>query len=371
MRHLKWTQAFFAERLNGDTFALAAERPRVIKLRRPLAFYQGLDKHEELTYFAGELLDHFKVSRFDCRQTFCCLVMNAKEDWPTGTAGSLNGGINRGSGLLEVSSFALDKLPNFQSTLCHEIAHTVGLPHVNAYGYDMKTNRSVMSYNKMHWTNWFEDSKTPAKLIPEDVRALALADSVFPNSVFDWKQDVPTGYMLFPRVMALGPMTIPGHPDYGPIFTTPSGEDSGSKVGNLNGRFILPNEGPGVTFSVANMWDSARQPDGKIILNMEFPEPVTLTKIVIHSEHSGQYNRAAHVLIETIDGANSERVADSAITSADADIEFAQATGRVWRLTMQAGQSGKICLRGLQFFNSEQPVFPPPVPYDWQEAAAR
>lgn len=160
MKHLKWTQRYFAERLNGDTFQLATEQPTIVRLRRPLSFYKGLKKGEAATYWTAELLDHFKLNRFDCPYTFCCLVMNPRERWPIGGGRSINGGINRGGGMLVMSSFPLDKLPNFQSTLRHEIAHTVGLPHVDVYGYDMKTTRSLMAYNTMHQTNRFRESKT-------------------------------------------------------------------------------------------------------------------------------------------------------------------------------------------------------------------
>jgi len=370
-RHVKWTRSFFAERLNGDTFALHTEKSEVIRLRRPLSFYKALKKGEAATHMAAELLDHFKVSRFECPYTFCCLVMNSQERWPIGGGRTLNGGINRGGGLLVISSFALDRIPNFQSTLRHEIAHTVGLPHVDVYGYDMSTTRSVMAYNNSHHTNRFQESKTPAKLIPEDVRALALADNVFPNTRFDWKHDAPDGYMMFPRVITLGPMAIPGHPDYGPKFSTPSGEDNVSNVSNLNRRFILRSEGPGVTFDDRNMWVSTKQADGKVVLEIEFPESVTLTKVLVHSQHSGQYNGAERVSVATVEGTNSEQVAAGPLTSADAEIQFPRTAAREWRLTFDAGQSGKVCLRGLQFFDGEQALFPPPVPYHWEEAAAR
>ena len=356
MKHLIWTQRYFAERLNGDTFRLASEQPTIVTLRRPLSFYKGLKKGEAATYWTAELLDHFKLNRFDCPYTFCCLVMNPEERWPIGGGRSINGGINRGGGMLVMSSFALDKLPNFQSTLRHEIAHTVGLPHVDVYGYDMKTTRSLMAYNTMHQTNRFRESKTPARLIPEDVRALALADSVFPNTRFDVKTDLPSGYELFPRVITLPAMKIPGRPDYGPTFSTPSGEDSGSRITNLNQRFIPSSEGPGVTFDKRNMWASKKQPSGKVVVNVEFPFEVTLTSFKIHSEHSGQYNRASALACRRSVGGASRTVADSPLTDADDQVDFSAATSQLWRLTLQAGKSGKVCLRGLQFFNGQSAI---------------
>ena len=46
-----------------------------------------------------------------------------------------------------ISSFALTRTPNVQSTTQHEIGHAFGLMHVNAYGIDMKSGDSIMSYN--------------------------------------------------------------------------------------------------------------------------------------------------------------------------------------------------------------------------------
>ena len=61
---------------------------------------------------------------------------------------------------------ALDRAPNFQSTLRHELGHAFGLVHVDVYKYDMKTNRSVMAYNSAHRTNRFQESRTPAPTHP-------------------------------------------------------------------------------------------------------------------------------------------------------------------------------------------------------------
>lgn len=240
MRHLKWSQAFFkAKLLQGDTFGLAKSTPDVIRLKRPLSFYKSLPKAEAALHWAAALLDHYQVSRFRCPYTFCCVVVNPRERWPIGGGRTLNGGINRGGGLMVMSSFAIDRMPNGQSTLRHEIAHTCGLPHVDVYGYDMATSHSVMAYNNRHRTKGFQDSATPAELIPEDLRALSFADRVFSKFRFSPTRDLPAGYTLSPRVVTLGAMKIPGHPDYGPVFTTPSGKVNGSQVTNLNDREIL------------------------------------------------------------------------------------------------------------------------------------
>jgi hypothetical protein len=368
MQHLKLAQEFFKNRLSqSGTFELAKDVPDVVQLQRPLSFYRSLDKAEPAQHWAAELLDHYKVSRFQCPYTFCCLVMNPDDRWPVGGGRTLNGGINRGGGLMVMSSFAFDRMPNGQSTLRHEIAHTCGLPHVDSYGYDMTTSHSVMAYNTRHQTKGFRDSATPPELIPEDLRAISLANQVFPMFRFVAKRDLPAGYELSPRVMTLGAMEIPGHPNYGPVFTTPSGELNGSKVTNLNRQEILPNVGPGVTYQQQFMWASGEQSSGRIVLDLNFPGEISLTRLLIHSEHSGKYNRAEGVQIETLNGNRNQLVAEKILSTADAEVEFDSQTSRMWRLTFTAGSSKRVCLRGLQFFHKDQPLFPPPVPYDWRE----
>lgn len=368
MRHLQLAQQFYKNRLSqSGTFELAKNAPDVIKLKRPLSFYRSLDKGESALHWAAELLDHYKVSRFQCPYTFCCLVMNPRDRWPVGGGRTLNGGINRGGGLMVMSSFAFDRMPNGQSTLRHEIAHTCGLPHVDVYGYDMAKSHSVMAYNTRHRTTGFRDSATPPELIPEDLRAISLASRVFPKFQFLAKRDLPSKYEMFPRVVTLGPMKIPGHPDYGPTFSTPSGEVNGSKVTNLNEREILPSVGPGVTYQQRFMWASAEQATGRAVLDLEFPGEVSLTRLLIHSEHSGKYNRAEGVRVEVLEENRHQLVAETPLARADAEVKFDATISKKWRLTFKAGSSKKVCLRGLQYFYKEQPLFPPPVPYNWSE----
>ena len=368
MRHLKWTQQFFKESLsNRDTFEFAKQTPDVVRLKRPLSYYKSLKKGESALHWTAELLEHYGVSRFRCPYTFCCILINPQERWPIAGGRTINGGFNRGGGFLVMSSFAITRLPNAQSTLRHEIAHTCGLPHVDVYGYDMGSSHSVMAYNNSHRTKWFHDSETRALFIPEDRRGLALAPQVFPNLKFSPEHDLPTEYKLFPRVISLGPMELPGHPNYGPVFSTPSGEDNGSKVANINRREILRSAGPGITFRQTHMWASKKQPDGQAVLNVTFPGEITLTRLLIHSEHSGKYNRASGVCVEARVGDEYRSVTEQLITSADATVEFEAVTASNWRLIFATGPSSKVCLRGLQYFNNDQQLLPPPVTYDWQE----
>lgn len=367
MRHMKWAQTWFRNGLSGrDTFELAKDVPDVIRLKKPIEFYKQLDKGQSACHFVSELLDHYGFSRFKCPYIFCLVVVNPSERWPIGGGRPINGGVNRGGGMLQISSFALDQIPNIQSTLRHEIAHACGLPHVEAYGCDMKTNPSVMAYNTSHRTNGFNEAKHPASLIPEDIRVLALNTRVFPKLKFDVAKDLPSEYRLFPQVPLIGPMKLPGHPDFDPILTTPSGEDNGSKVTFIN-REILPSTGPGVTFRARYMWASTKQPNRKVVLNLSFPAEIPLSSVMLHSQHSGKYNKAESVVIEARATEGFQLVESQRVEQADERVVFSQTTAQDWRFTFTTGPSQKICLRGIQYFLDETQVFPPWVPYRWRQ----
>jgi hypothetical protein len=288
-------------------------------------------------------------------------MMNPKDDFPSGGGRPLNGGYNTGGGIILLSSFALDKIPNFQSTLQHELGHSFGLPHVDVYGYSMKTNDSIMSYNRGHHTSGFTSSTTPGKMIPEDLRGLALNRRAFPNLRFDARRDVPSGYKIAERIVPLGPMTIPDHPL--PRVTTDSGETYGSKVTNIVQGVILPSKRTGgVTFDSKWMWQSAPTRTGWVAVEITFPYQVELTRVGVHSQHSGQYH-AARALRVSVEGENGlKRVGTEDLKSADAMVQLRAAVGQKWRFEFRAGPSGTVVLRGLQFFSGDGELFPPLVP---------
>src|SRR5262245_48304069 len=155
VKHLEWARTRYKELLRDqDTFAIAEEKPRVYQSSRALEFYRE-QPDGAAPHLVDELLTEWKLTRFNCPYVLCCIVMNPKDDFPVGGGRPLNGGINTGGGVIQLSTFAMDKMPNFQSTLQHELGHSFGLPHVDVYGYDMKSNDSFMSYNPKHHTNQF------------------------------------------------------------------------------------------------------------------------------------------------------------------------------------------------------------------------
>ncbi len=207
MRHLTWTQQRYREMLGGRaTFEIAGTQPIVYRAREASAFYRAQPEGAAPNY-VEELLAYTKHDRYSCPFVFLVLYVSPSQDFPTGGGRPLNGGYNTGGGVVILSSYALDRAENFQSTLEHEIGHSFGLPHVDVYGYSMDNCKSIMSYNRRHWTKGFRPSATPGVLIPEDLRGLALNQRVFPGLQFS-RADLPAGYRMA-GLVNLGPMSIP------------------------------------------------------------------------------------------------------------------------------------------------------------------
>jgi hypothetical protein len=367
MKHLKWSQDRYQEMLgNRDTFRIAKTMPDVYRAKKPLAFYKQLpataDGISYSSHFVGELLDHFGQNRFNCPYILLIVVMNPHEDFPVGGGRPCNGGFNRGCGLLNLSSYALDKIPNFQSTLQHELGHAFGLPHVDVYGYDMKTSPSIMSYNPAHHTDGFRASKSPGRLISEDIRGLALNRRCFADLRFDPANDAPEGQKLY-RVVWLGPMEIVGQPSYDIEVTTPSGSTFASKPINIVQRDIRPSKGPGVTYDAARMWQSDVASSGWVSLDVTFPVAVTLTKIGIYTQHSGQYHAAQRVRIQVESEGEFRDVVEQDLENVDAAVPMPATRGQRWRIHLRAGESKMVVVRGLRFSAASGGIFPPAVPY--------
>jgi hypothetical protein len=138
-RHLEVCRRRYAEMLGDrDGFRVAPGRPRVIRSRKTRAELHALPE-DAAPEIVATLLTEFNVNRYNCPYVFLAIVMNPEQDWPAGGGRPLNGGFNTGGGIVILSSRGLDASPHFQSTLQHELGHSFGLPHVDAYGYDMST----------------------------------------------------------------------------------------------------------------------------------------------------------------------------------------------------------------------------------------
>lgn len=208
MRHLEWSQRRYQKMLGGKhTFEIAG-RPVVYRAQHNLVWYRH-QPQEAAPHYVAELLRYFDVDRATCRSVYVIIVVNPRDKFPNGGGRPINGSFGKGGGAVALSTYALEKMPNFQSTLQHELGHSFGLPHVDVYGYSMDSSPSIMSYNKAHHTNGLDPSPTPGTLIPEDRRGLAMNQQVFPGLQFDPARDVPRNYKLWPKVVGLKPMVLP------------------------------------------------------------------------------------------------------------------------------------------------------------------
>jgi hypothetical protein len=360
--HLAWCQERYREMLNGrDTFTLQRGEALVHRSRTSVAELKAAPEMGA-PRITGELLDATRSNRFDCPYVFVAVVMNAGDNFPAGGGRPFNGGFNTGGGIVVVSSFALDKLPNFQSTLEHELGHAFGLPHIDVYGQSMQSSASIMSYNPAHHTRGMQPSPTPGTLEPEDVRGFSLNRRAFPKLAANRARDFPPGATR-PRAVPLGPMTIDGQPAYTIEIATDSGKTFGTKVSNLIQNRISPSAGG--DFDPNSMWQSGKSEGGVASVIVTFSFPVTLAAVGVHSEHSGTYNRADHVRVQAYKRDGFQTVADSPLRVTDAIVPLRdQSNAKIWRLTFHAANNKEVTLRGLQFFTRNGEIFPPPVPAD-------
>ena len=361
MEHLRLTRRRYHEMLGGrDTFALADEKAHVYDAEHDLAHYKTLPQNGAPQY-TSELLTQYHVSRFACPYVFVIVIVNPKGHFPNGGGRPINGGLSLGGGIVILSSYHLERPANLQSTLEHELGHSFGLLHVNAYGRNIRTNDSIMSYNRAHHSKGLELSKTPGILIPEDIRALALNGRVFRKLTVDPARDLPAGYTLAP-IRWLGPMQLPGQPANAVKATSTSPPDSKSRVTTIVQNHIRPNR-MDVKFDRRNMWVADADGAGWTRAEIEFPFPVTLSRMSIHSQICGITHEATAVRIEAKKGDAFKPVLEQPLSSANAQVAFGPATGQTWRLRFKAGSSGKVLIRGLRFFEGDEEIFPPFVPY--------
>jgi hypothetical protein len=204
--------------------------------------------------------------------------------------------------------------------------------------------------------------------MPEERRGLALNHRAFPGLSFDPRRDVPEGYTLA-ELAWIPPMNIPGQPAYPPLISTPSGEDFRSSVRAIVGGRILPSapaaEGGRPTFDGKLMWQSrpAGANGGWVVVEVVFPAAVTLTRVGVHSQHSGQYHAADALRVEVASAGGFVPVGETALESVDQVVPIPARTARSWRFGFHAADGNAVVLRGLRFFARKGEILPPIVPF--------
>ncbi len=138
-------------------------------------------------------------------------------------------------------------------------------------------------------------------------------------------------------------MEIPGHP--GVTVTTDDGAEFGSNVANIVQGQILPNVKTGViTYDKNTMWQSSKSNTGWVQLQITFPFAVELSRIVVHSQHSGEYHAAKAVRISVVGSSSRvQPIKEVALTSVDATVYFPKMKSNQWNIEFQAGESSKSC----------------------------
>lgn len=365
LRHLTWAQQRFGELLGGDTFEFAASPPQLQQIpgRRALADYRSAPE-SGTPMIVAEILEHLQVNRFENPYTFAILVMNAVDEYPIGGGRTINGGANSGGGMLYIASGELVRNPSIQCALQKMLGHSFGLASVNAYGYSMNTNMSLMSFNPALHNQGFQPSPTPGILNPEDLRVLATNDKAFTKTTFNVTRDVPAGYSMFPYMIPLGPMNLPGHPSFYPTATSNVGSYGASQPERCLYGFIRPSEGPGVNYDQDNMWHTAHNfPDRLARLEITFPFPVEINGLGVHTQHSAMDHHATHIRVLATDRENPTVLADQDLKSIDAELPLLLTRSRKWTLELTPGPSRTIVVRGIRFLKNGKEIYPRTAPY--------
>lgn len=210
--HLQWAQdRFHTLLLERDTFALESDVALELQSEQEASFWEN-DFHQGADVAASELFSVDRVDRMTCCFVYIVLFVGVRRLRGDGGGTPFNGGINTGGGIVVLPGNALRERAHFQTSLRHEIGHTLGLVHPDSYGYNLHQSQSIMSYNIAHYTNGLIESATPGTLIPEDYRVLSKARRVLPN-FHGAEPPIPQGYFLRP-ISLLAQRKIPGQIDY-------------------------------------------------------------------------------------------------------------------------------------------------------------
>jgi hypothetical protein len=187
--HLALAQQRYQRLLAVDTFLYAIEQP--ITFHSPMTTSDlEVSRPDTAHAMARELLTWRRETRMSSRHVFVTLMVRAPERPCGGQVRCMGGGRTfngppgTGGGFIQLEAATLFAGKNFHSTLVHELGHAFGLPHADCHGESMREGRSIMSYNRRHWSKGLSESGEGV-LTAEDQVTLARNPLAFPRLAAD------------------------------------------------------------------------------------------------------------------------------------------------------------------------------------------
>jgi hypothetical protein len=159
---------------------------------------------------------------------------------------------------------------------------------------------------------------------------------------------------IFPHKMPVELLTRPLITTQPAVSTCTSNEWGGSKVFHVVNPVIAPNyyAPNGSGFDPSTMWHSCNTNSvGWTTITVQFPQPITLDKIDIHSQHSGLYHAANQIQVAWVNANGQDVFLGRKNVAVDDYISFTAAKSTTWRLSFHS-TDGYVTIRGLRFHSA-------------------